>query len=220
MRGKLQRMGAPLRIALVNDYEIVVRGLRSMLAPFDDRVVVVDTDAGGVPDRPADIVLFDTFASRRGSLQRVEELGQAPQWQHVVLYTWDAPTDFLDHVATAHVDGVILKSDHGERLVDQLERVSRGEPVGKELLHGDQPDDPSLTEREREVLALIARGRTNPEIGRELFLSVDTVKTHVQSLFRKLDVRNRTQAAMLADRYELADPSLQEATDDGRHAVT
>ena len=64
----------PIRISIVNDYEVIVRGLAAMLAPFGDRVTVVETEAGGLPDLPADIALFDTFAGRRRSLSRVDEL--------------------------------------------------------------------------------------------------------------------------------------------------
>ena len=101
------------------------------------------------------------------------------------------------------VDAVILKSQTALSVVETLERVVRGERVGLELLDGDSSAKPTLTEREREVLALIARGATNPQIARELYLSVDTVKTHVRSVFRKLDVSNRTQAAMAAKDYDL-----------------
>ena len=67
-------MGDPIRVAIMNDYEIIVEGLRAMLEPYRDRVVVVEAEAGGLPDVNADVVLFDTFASRRNSLQRVSTL--------------------------------------------------------------------------------------------------------------------------------------------------
>ena len=61
----------PIRVTLVNDYEIIVQGLRRMLEPFSDRIEIVETQVGGVPDLPTDIALFDTFAGRRYALQRV-----------------------------------------------------------------------------------------------------------------------------------------------------
>lgn len=200
-------MTTPLRVSLVNDYEIIVQGLERMLEPFRDRIRVVETEAGGLPCRAADIVLFDTFAGRRHSLRRVEELAADYKLQRLVLYTWDAPSEFLDEVDRSDVDGVILKSQRGIDLVEALERIAAGEALGVDLLREEQ-DDPDLSEREREVLALIARGRTNPEIAGELYLAVDTVKTHVRTLFRKLGVSNRTQAAIAAGRFALADPSV------------
>jgi DNA-binding NarL/FixJ family response regulator len=197
--------GRPIRVALVNDYEIVVEGLREMLRPFADRVVVVETVHGDTPDRCADIALFDTFAGRRHAIDRVREMIADGDIGRVVLYTWDAPTKFLDDATAVSVDGVVLKSETGERLVEALERIHRGESIGLDASTSE--DGPTvLTEREREVLALIAAGASNPEIARELYLSVDTVKTHARHLFRKLDVPNRTQAALAAARFGLAAP--------------
>ncbi|WP_051063347.1 response regulator transcription factor [Ilumatobacter nonamiensis] len=193
---------SPLRVSIVNDYEVVVHGLAAMLSPFSERVVVVEVEAGGLPDASADIVLFDTFASRRRSLERVAEIGDMGSVGKVVLYTWDLPATFAAAVETAAVDGVIMKSASGEELVEALERVHRGDPVGVDPTN---PADvgPTLTEREREVLALLARGATNREIADELYLSVDTIKTHVRKVFTKLAVSNRTQAALAAGRLGL-----------------
>ncbi len=195
----------PVRVALVNDYEIVVEGLREMLRPFADRVVVVETVHGDTPDSRADIALFDTFAGRRHAIDRVREMVADGDIGKVVLYTWDAPTQFLDDATAVQVDGVVLKSETGERLVDALERIHRGETIGLDASTCE--DGPAvLTEREREVLALIAAGASNPEIARELYLSVDTVKTHARTLFRKLEVPNRTKAALAAARFGLTAP--------------
>jgi DNA-binding NarL/FixJ family response regulator len=101
---------------------------------------------------------------------------------------------------------VILKSETGVRLVEALERIDRGEPVGIDETADD--DAPTvLSEREREVLALLAQGASNREIASELYLSVDTVKTHVRRLFAKLEVTNRTRAALEAERFGVAPPA-------------
>lgn len=201
-----RRHGPPIRVALVNDYQIVIDGLCGMLRPFADRVVVLDTATAGTPDERVDIALFDTFAGRRSALERVREMLADRDVGKVVLYTWDAPTAFLDDVTAMRIDGVILKTETGAHLVDALERLHAGERIGIDPTTLD--DAPTaLTEREREVLALIARGASNPEIASDLYLSVDTVKTHVRQLFRKLGVTNRTKAAMAADRFGLAPPA-------------
>jgi DNA-binding NarL/FixJ family response regulator len=194
--------GRPLRVAIVNDYEIVVQGLAAMLAPFSDRVTVVDLVAGGTPDGPADIVLFDTFAGRKNALARLDLMAADDDLDRVVVYTWDLPDEFRDAVAKRDVDAVILKSCTGEQLVEALERVHRGERVttSEQAMF---PGHPTLTEREREVLALLARGLTNSQIADELYVSTDTVKTHVRKVFNKLAVSNRTQAALLAAREGL-----------------
>ncbi len=188
---------SPIRISIVNDYEVIVQGLAAMLQAFGDRVCVVDVEAGGLPDRPADIALFDTFAGRKRSLERIDDLADDLDIGKVVIYTWDLPRDFVHAIDMASVDGVIMKSATGGELVELLERIHRGESVGVDLTDPDEAG-PTLTEREREVLALLAQGATNRQIADELYLSSDTIKTHVRKVFTKLGVTNRTQAAIAA----------------------
>ncbi len=186
-----------IRVTLVNDYEIIVQGLRRMLEPFSSRIEVVETQVGGVPDAPTDIALFDTFAGRRYALQRVRMMAQDRDIGKVVLYTWDAPPAFQEDIVRQGIDGVILKAVTGEALVESLERIYAGESVGLDEL-AESPTAAALSEREQEVLALMALGLSNREIAHELYLSVDTIKTHVRSVFNKLGVSNRTQAALVA----------------------
>jgi two-component system, NarL family, response regulator LiaR len=201
----------PLRVTLVNDYEIIVQGLQRMLEPFSDRIRIVETEVGGLPTVPTDIALFDTFGGRRYSLARVKAMTQDLSIGKVVLYTWDAPAAFRDDVARYAVDAVILKSETGEALVEALERVHAGEITGFDDLE-DAPPSTTLTQREQEVLALMALGSSNREIAHELYLSIDTVKTHVRTLFQKLGVSNRTQAALTAAEYGVAPPRSRAAS--------
>lgn len=190
-----------IRVALVNDYEIVLRGLHAMLAPYSERITVVEHDTTDTPDAPADIALIDTYASRRSTLARARAIKEEGRVRHVVFYTWDAPDEFLRTAREIGVDGVIAKTSNARELVDALERVAAGERVGLDtVVKGlrSRPDDAELTVREREVLALLALGLSNAEIAHQLFVSVDTVKTHLRRIFAKLGVNNRTQAAMRA----------------------
>ncbi|MET0662628.1 MAG: response regulator transcription factor [Ilumatobacteraceae bacterium] len=198
----------PIRVTLVNDYEIIVQGLRRMLEPFSSRIEVVETQVGGVPDAPTDIALFDTFAGRRYSLQRVRMMAQDRSIGKVVLYTWDAPPAFRDDIGRHAIDGVILKAVTGEALVESLERIFAGESVGLDELT-ESPTAAALSEREQEVLALMALGLSNRQIAHELYLSVDTIKTHVRSVFSKLGVSNRTQAALAAADLGVGPPATR-----------
>jgi len=190
----------PITVALVNDYEIILRGLHAMLAPFADRIEVVEHDTTGTPDQPADVALFDTFASRRDALERAREMIAEGNVKHVVLYTFDAAEEFLTIARDVGVSGVVLKSASGDVLATAIERVVAGERVGlDDVVRATRSrTSKDLSPREQEVLALLALGRTNAEIGEQLFLSVDTVKTYVRRVFSKLGVNNRTQAAMHA----------------------
>ena len=200
----------PLSIVIVNDFELVVRGLAAMLAPFPERVEVVDLEVGGLPTGPADIALFDTFAGRRSALSRVDAMAGDPSLGKVVLYTWDLPAGFASDIGERAVDAVILKSTTGEQLVEALERVHRGEPdaPGK---YRRCPGVPTLSERESEVLALLGQGLSNRAIADQLYLSVDTVKTHVRKVFAKLGVTNRTRAALIANERGLTPHGQQSA---------
>ncbi len=208
----------PLTLALVNDYEIIVLGLASMLAPFSDRVRVVEMRAGSEPVEPADVALFDTFAGRRHAIARSAEMVRDGLVRHVVLFTWDASSDFLRSAEETGVAGVVLKSQTAEGLVASLERVCAGERVGLSLVRRGRDVNPSdeLSAREQEVLALLALGLSNAEIGRELYLSVDTIKTYVRRLYRKLGVKNRTQAALHAVARRVPPPAQrQQLADEG-----
>lgn len=198
----------PITVSLVNDYEIIVRGLAAMLEPFGDRIEVVDLEVGGVTDVRADVALFDTFGGRRHALARSAAMVQAHTVDHVVLYTWDASADFLSEAERIGVAGVLLKSETAAALVSSLERIVAGERLGLEhVTRGPRSaaaDD--LTARESEVLALVAIGLTNRQIAEELYLSPETVKTYVKRIFTKLGVTNRVQAAAAAGSYALQPP--------------
>jgi len=168
----------------------------------------VEHQVGGTPDCRADVALFDTFAGRRDALDRARQMSEDGLVRHVVLYTWDAAPQFLDIAKSIGVSAVIMKSVSGELLVEQLERVARGERLGwaDTARSGGRGPGDALSLREQEVLALLALGFSNPEIAEELFLSVDTVKTYVRRVFAKLGVNNRTNAALLAAKYDLPPP--------------
>jgi len=192
-------------VGIINDYEVVVRGVAAMLAPYEHRVQVVELDVGGQPTEPADVALFDTFAGRRHTLTRAAEMVRLGAARHVVLYTWDAAPAFVRAAQDVGVAGVILKTRSADMLVDGIERVVAGERVGFETDSSGRPAARvvDLSDRESEVLALIAKGLTNAQIADELYLSIETVKTYVKRLYAKLDVHNRAQAAVAASSHQL-----------------
>ncbi len=194
-----------ISVALINDYEIVVRGLAAMLAPYHDRVRLVELGTEDLPTDGADIALFDTFAGRRHTLARAADMLRSGRAEQVVLYTWDAGPELVKAAKEMGVAGVVLKTRSADALVDSLERIVRGELVGLDG-EGDDPGSSrgtQLSERESEVFALIAKGFTNAEIADELYLSIETVKTYVKRLYSKLSVHNRVQAAVAAASHHL-----------------
>ena len=207
-------------VAIVNDYELVVRGVAAMLAPYADRVRLVDLEVGGEPKVHADVALFDTFGGRKHALARARTMLEEGYVDQVVLYTWDANAPFLGDAERVGVAAVISKTATAAELVEAIERVVDGTAPTLRLTPtraGRESDADRrvrseadvLSTREREVLALLAVGLTNRAIGEELYLSTDTVKTYVRRVYAKLGVRNRAQAATRATRLGLHPPDAR-----------
>src|SRR5690349_22105757 len=110
----------PLTLALVNDYDVVVQGLARMLEPFDTRVQIVELTASAPSRAPADIALYDTFATDLA-------FGPEVKAQHLVLYTVHTSPEFMSAARAGGADGVLSKALHSEELVGALERIRDGE---------------------------------------------------------------------------------------------
>ncbi len=189
----------PIRIALVNDFELVLRGLEAMLAPFSDRIAVVELDVRSNPDQRVDIALFDTYGQLHGGMDRVRSLAADPCVGAVAVYTWRMPSGQLASVLAAGARGVLAKSQTGTELVEDITRVAAGETVISPTFPRPRERswpgrDLGLTVRESEVAAFLASGLSNREIADALFISEHTVKSHLKSIFRKAGVASRARA--------------------------
>jgi NarL family two-component system response regulator LiaR len=197
-----------LRVALVNDFELILRGLEAMLGAFPDRVLVVELDVGGNPEYRVDLALFDTYGHARGGVDRVRALAMDPGIGAVVAYTWSLAPERVDAVLTAGARGVLSKSTPAEELLDALAAIDRGEIVVSPVIRRPRGfswpgHDFGLTERESEVAAFLAAGLSNQDIADALFISVHTVKSHLKAIFHKTGVVSRTQAvARIGDDIE------------------
>lgn len=191
----------PLRVAVVNDYEIVVTGIGAVLERFSDRVRVVELDSGMPVASDVDVVLYDSFGQPQGSAVDVAALvGQSDA--KVVIFSWNTQPELVEQSLAAGAAGYISKSVTGEELVKQLEAVHAGETVvppveDVEGAFGHWPgDEHGLSPREAEVLALICQGLSNHDITQRAFLSINTVKSYVRTLYQKIGVESRTQAVL------------------------
>jgi DNA-binding NarL/FixJ family response regulator/anti-sigma regulatory factor (Ser/Thr protein kinase) len=173
-----------------------------MLRPFASRVRIVDMEVGTDDVHSADIVLFDTFASKRDVLTRARELLDRNHVQHVVLYTWDSTGIFRRSAEAGGLSEVVLKSVTGERLVEALEDIAAGRPrpPQRSRARPGSPDHPvpGVGQRDTELLALIGLGLTNEEIARQTLLSPPTVRAYVRRLCRRVGVRERAELATRA----------------------
>ncbi|WP_275402649.1 response regulator transcription factor [Streptomyces sp. SID13031] len=201
-----------VRVLVVDDHPVVRSGLIGMLAVTEDIEVVGEAADGEealalVESTRPDVVLMDLRMPRRDGVSATGAIVSGyPDTKVLVLTTYDTDTDIL-HAVEAGAAGYLLKDTPHAELLDGIRAASRGEtvlapPVAARLMSRLRtPAAPAAVQpspRELEVLAAVARGLSNAEIGRELFIGEATVKTHLQRLFTKLDVDDRTRAVTVA----------------------
>ena len=210
----MDRGGAPMiRVVLADDHAVVRAGLRAELGDAFDVVGEAD-DAEGAIDviaaRSPDLVVCDLHMPRGGGLLVVERC--ATICPIVILTVSEAERDLLDAVA-AGAAGYLLKTAPTDEVRDALVRAAAGEPVfspslaalvlGEFRRLAKTTDSSPLTEREREVLQLVARGHRYAEIGEELSISPKTAENHVRNILGKLHLSRRSDLVRYAVRHGL-----------------
>lgn len=193
---------SPVRIAIANDYDLVVAGITAVLAPYADRVEIIEMDSSLPVASRVDLVLYDTFTQLHGETVDLDDVAHDPA-ARVVVFSWTTDVALVRRSVTAGAAGYLTKAITAGELVEALERIHAGEQVlalgevtaGAEEILGRWPGDvDGLSPREAEVLALICQGLTNEDIARRVYIGLNTVKTHIRSLYRKIDVSTRSQA--------------------------
>ena len=199
----------PLRILIVDDHPVVRMGLAGMLTAEDDIEVVGEAEDGEEAVvvarrmRP-DVVLMDLRMPRVDGAEATARIVAAdPSIKVLVLTTYDTDSDIIRAVE-AGATGYLLKDTPRTELAAALRAAARGEtvlapPVAAKLVNRLRtPVHEQLTPREAEVLAAVARGLSNAEVGQALYIGEATVKTHLLRIFAKLGVDDRTAAVTLA----------------------
>ena len=216
-------MPKTIRVALVNDYKIVLEGLRALLRPYDSEIRIVELDIETGPQRDVDVTLFDTYGEVQEMRQRARELAADPANGAVVVFSFSDDAALADTYLPVGARGFISKGLPANEIVEGIRAAARGETVtlvrrsqhGKTSAELRWPGrDIGLTERESELLALLPTGMTNRELGDHLHLSENTIKSQLRSLFSKLHVRNRVQAVALARSSFLGESRSRSSTAD------
>ncbi|MCD4534013.1 response regulator transcription factor [Nocardioides sp. cx-169] len=197
-------MSSPIRLAIVNDYEIVVHGVAAALAPHRDRVEVVELDSRLPVVSDVDVLLYDTFGQAQGDAVDLDQL-VAGGSARVVIFTWNVQPELIDRALARGAAGYLSKALTAEELVKSIEAVHAGNTVTAGLgTNGDVVDTigrwpgvaHGLSAREAEVVALITQGLSNQEIADRCYLSINSVKTYVRTAYRKMEVTRRSQAVL------------------------
>ncbi|MGP4056083.1 response regulator [Mycobacterium sp. 4D054] len=208
----------PVRIVLVDDHEMVIEGLKAMLAAFGDRVTVVgqavgaDHVLGVVAGLDPDIVLCDVRMQGSSGLDVCQQLRERDPGRKVVMLSVYDDEQYLYQALRVGASGYLLKSISSEELVKQLEYVHGGQTAIDPSMAARAADTAArmqrdefwpgarhgLTQRESEILALVVNGLSNRAIAARLIIGDETVKTHLSSIYRKLGVSDRTGAVATA----------------------
>jgi NarL family two-component system response regulator LiaR len=212
---------SPIRILIVDDHAVVREGLRSFIQIKPDLEVVGEA-ADGVEavekarELQPDVVLMDIVMPRQGGIEAIKQIKREGLPCRILVITSFAEDDQIFPAIKAGALGYLLKDSKPQELIEAIHAVSRDESslhpaVARKLIDElkQEPDLPPtedpLTERELEVLRLIAQGYSNREIGERLHLSERTIAKYASNILDKLHLANRTQAALHALRKGLAD---------------
>jgi DNA-binding NarL/FixJ family response regulator len=214
-----------IRVLVADDQAMVRSGFRLLLGGEPDIDVVAEAGNGLEAVQKAarfqpTVVLMDIRMPDVDGLQATRQIIEAdPAARILILTTFDLD-EYIYEALEAGASGFVLKDDPPEQLIAAVRTVAAGEAllspaVTRRVINRfsrapRQAAPPKgldeLTEREREIFVLIADGLSNAEIGKRLFISDTTVKTHITHIFQKLDLRDRVQAVVLAYRTEIAGP--------------
>ncbi len=213
-----RRRGVPARLLIADDHELARLGLVGALLGERGLTVVGEAQDGQEAveqcrDLAPDLVLMDIRMPRLDGLAATAEIVRTCPRTSVIMVTMQEDPEYVLEALKVGASGYLLKESGKPEIVGAIRQVLAGESLlnaglvaellqrlGQDNRARPEPIEHSLSERELDVLRLLAAGKTNREIANDLILSVSTVKTHVEHVIAKLDVADRTQAAVKATR--------------------
>lgn len=208
-----------IKIMLVDDHEMVREGVKQLIE-FDGDIQVIAQASNGedclklLRQEVPDILLLDVNMIGMNGIEVLQEIRKERIPVKVAMLTVHNEVEYLVNLVDIGVEGYILKDSSSAELVRAIKHIYQGETyiqpdlipaLNSRLVHRDEDREKidALTKRELEVLKLVAKGHFNKEIAIQLDISERTVKNHISSIFRKIDVSDRTQAAVFAIKNNL-----------------
>ena len=211
----------PIRILIADDHAIVREGLRSFISLERDMEVVGEADDGIVAVEEArthdpDIILLDIVMPRQNGLAALVQLKDEGSTAKVIVLTSFAEYEQIYPAIKSGAMGYLLKDSSPEQLIQAIRNVHQGHTslspiIARKLIEETTQEqelplsEEPLTDRELDVLKLVAQGQTNKEIAEKLVVTEGTIGTHISNILDKLHLANRTQAALFALRSGIAD---------------
>jgi DNA-binding NarL/FixJ family response regulator len=210
--------GSRIRVLLVDDHGVVRRGLRGYLELLDDIEVLGEAENGLVgvemsADLKPDVILMDLVMPQLDGIGAITRINAVPPNVQIVALTSFIEEEKVTAALEAGATGFILKDVDADDVAAAIRAAHNDEvlldpAVPRILARGlrdrrDHPPTETLTERELEVVGLVARGRSNKDIATDLGITERTARTHVSNLLGKLDLQSRTQAALYAVEHKL-----------------
>jgi DNA-binding NarL/FixJ family response regulator len=212
-----------IKLIICDDQEVVCQGLKAILSTSDNLQVIGIANNGVealelLEKNKVDVVLMDLKMPVMNGIHATKAIKEKyPEIKILVLTTYDADAWLFDAIRNG-ADGYLLKDTSREALMQAIEEIVGGntpvdskvagklfKQLSKQAMPGDSTLGENLSDREKEILKLITQGMANAEIAQTLFLSEGTVRNYVSAILEKLDVDDRTQAAVLALRYGLVE---------------
>lgn len=206
----------PIRILIADDHPLFRKGMRTLLDSMPETGVIGEATSGQQAIEMAlalkpDLILMDLKMPGGGGLSAIGQLSQQMPDARILVVTLFEDDESVFTALKAGARGYVLKDADEDEMMRAIQAVAQGEAIFSPAIASRLMDYftatktsphaeafPDLTEREREILALISRGRSNSEIAEELSISLKTVRNHASNIFNKLQVADRTQAAIRA----------------------
>jgi len=208
----------PIQVLIVDDHAIVRKGIRALLAEYKEIEVVGEASNGAeavelVKRLRPDVILIDLVMPVMDGIEAIKQIVTSQPKARILVLTGYASENYVIPSIEVGALGYLLKDSQPEDLITAIRQVYLGEPsidpaIAWKLIRGISGEKPAqttkpLTERELEVLRLLAMGKSNPEIAEQLSLTEVTVRTHISRILAKLGLANRVQAALYALRSGL-----------------